>query len=66
MTPGLKHAVKKDGPANAGKKIKGKKRHILHSRTDRYGPPSQRRQHQHAAIAILDVGWMDDGVQQQA
>ena len=28
--------------------------------------PEQRRQHQHAAIAILDVGWMDDGVQQQA
>jgi hypothetical protein len=28
--------------------------------------PEQRRQHQHAAIAILDVGWMDDGVQHQA
>jgi hypothetical protein len=28
--------------------------------------PEQRRQHQHAAIAILHVGWMDDGVQQQA
>ena len=28
--------------------------------------PEQRRQHQRAAIAILDVGWMDDGVQQQA
>jgi len=28
--------------------------------------PEQRRQHQHTAIAILDVGWMDDGVQQQA
>ena len=28
--------------------------------------PEQRRQHQHAAVAILDVGRMDDGVQQQA
>ncbi len=28
--------------------------------------PEQRRQHQHAAVAILDVGRMDDRVQQQA
>jgi hypothetical protein len=28
--------------------------------------PEQRRHHENATIAILDVGWMDDGVQQQA
>jgi hypothetical protein len=25
----------------------------------------QSGQHQHAAIAILDIGWMDHGMQQQ-